>query len=411
MAELTIIGGKPLRGTAELAGDEQVVLALQAASLLATRGTVILDGVPRRTAIVATNDFLQSMGAKLIDDRQKASLRLDAGHHLEGLPLNGENLFLAGGVLARCREVVLTNPGNDPIISREITAITAVFSQLGAKIDVAPGRTTIAASYLSDCTLNLAGCGFNVCVATMVVAVLAQGITVVQGLGRQPYVGALVRLLNQMGARIHESADGSLRIQGVTALHGADQEVASDQLTAALYLVAAAITAGDVVVQGADATYLKPLADHLEAMGHTVITQHNGIRLIGTQIMLPTDEPTDLANLKDDRLAGALLALHARQFGANRVRVNPSDLGPLTELFLGPLEKVEDLLPLSGGMTKIPATLELAQAGELAVITSLFLALGTKQNTKLLPAEALEHPAGHLLTGLTKLGANLEMEF
>ncbi len=403
VTELKVIGGAPLRGTVEISSDEQAILACQAASLLATSGTVILDHVPARAAVVAMNKFLQQLGVRIVFDRPKQVLKLDAGWHITPAPLELGNLLAAGTVLARCQQVTLP-AGKTAEISREIREITKVLTQLGAQVENEGNATKLTAQFLTGTTLDLGGVSLAAAVTAITVATLTRGITVLNRVPKVPALAELVALLQKMGARIHEGKGQTLRIQGVTALHSADHYINDDQGEAAVYLVAGALTAGDLLVSGAMADYLQPLLDHLEAAGNTVIVQRNGIRVIGTRILLPADEQPALTKLADPRVEAALLALHARQLGGSRL-AKPFFWPELVESLGTVMQEDGGDLVSHGPLAQMPEEAHYVSAA--AGLALYLLALPLKQNTWLPEVERIEEAVVNLTDRLQGLGANL----
>ena len=410
MAKLKIVGGKPLRGSLAVGGDEQTVLACQAASLLATRGTVILDHVSSTPAIMATNQCLMQLGAKVIFEPATATLKMDAGWHLTPLPLQVNNFFLAGAILARCRTVTLVNSPHEAQLGEAGTQLCENLAALGAQVQVEGDQTILRADYLTGHTFTVTDWSWQVIVATLMVATLTRGITVFKAVPQLPVINEVVALLNKMGAKIHQTQAQTLRVQGVNTLHGADWYVIDDQKRAGLYLLAAAVTAGDVVVLGAHAVYLRPLLHYLEACGNTVVIQHNGIRLIGTQVLLPTEEPPALrAMSRSTTWQAALLALHARQLGTSLVTL-PATVAEKAMAWL-PLTTGQEsqLYQVTGPVTQLPGQMAVAEPTEALV--AFWLALAVKQNTWLAPAELLGEVDGALLDDLLALGAEVTLEF
>ena len=120
-------------------------------------------------------------------------------------------------------------------------------------------------------------------------AVLADGITVIENAACDFEVIALANLLNKMGARVHGAGTKIVRVQGVTFLHGCDYEIAGDYLEATALMLAAAITNGDVIVENVHLQSVQGVINQLERMGCTVVVQQNGVRVLGTAVLLPAD--------------------------------------------------------------------------------------------------------------------------
>lgn len=407
MAKLKVIGGAPLKGNIEIISDELTVLACQAASLLATSGTVILDHVQATPKIIVTNKILQKIGVKLAYNRHQEVLKLDAGWHLTPVELTASEIQLMGTVLARCREVKLIK---EPKIAQQISKLKQIFKKLGATITEDDTELTIKADHLEGQTFDASTWAVTTLINVLTVATLTQGITVLNGVPNLPVVGSIIELLNKMGAKVHRTDSSTVRIQGVGYLHGADLYVINDQLEAGFYLMLAAATGGDVVALGAYADYLQPVIKYLEAAGNTIITQRNGIRVIGTQIFLPTTPASDLMAIADERIQVGILAVQARQLGKTQFEF-PKTLAKEILPWLSEQGQYQEdqKMTLAGPINSLSATL--TYDDPKASLAGLALALTVKQNTWLDQAELIGELDKNLVDRLVSLGAQITIEF
>lgn len=407
MAKLKVIGGAPLKGNIELISDELTILACQAASLLATSGTVILDHVQSTPKIVATNKVLQKIGVKLAYNRHEEILKLDAGWHLTSVELTANEVQMVGTVLARCREVSLIKT---PEISQQVSELKIIFNQLGATVTENDTQLTITANHLEGQAFDASSWSVETIINILTVATLTQGITVLNGVPNLPVVSSLVELLNKMGAKVHRTNNSTVRIQGVSYLHGADLYIINDQLQAGFYLMLAAATGGDLVALGAYADYLQPVTKYLEAAGNTIITQRNGIRVIGTQILLPTKPNPDLLAIADLRIQIGILAVQARQLGQTQFEFSKTLAEEIHPWLGGRVHYQEGReMTLDGPINSLPTTLTYHES--TVGLVGLALALTVKQTTWLDQAELLGELDKKLVDHLASLGAQIKIEF
>lgn len=172
---------------------------------------------------------------------------------------------------------------------------------LGATVEGQTDQIIVKATNLRGTTITLQEPDPQVMITLMLTAIVASDITVIKNAPHSPAVVALADLLNRMGARVHGAGERIVRIQGVTLLHGGDVLIPRNQQTAARWLTLAALTVGDLLVDGASPTFMTSLLNHLEQAGNTIVKQATGVRIIGTHYPLPT------ALSMDDFLAPSLI--------------------------------------------------------------------------------------------------------
>lgn len=292
MVRIRVENGGRLSGTVTLAGDPEAVVAGQAAALLSSRGKVILDQVPLANERVTLGTrFLKQIGAQV--ETAGTSLKIDATHSLTDQPLDNSLAEFAGPLMLRQGKVILTPDFNPRLID--------ALKILGATVEGQTDQIIVKATNLRGTTITLQETDPQVMITLMLTAIVASNITVIKNAPHSPAVVALADLLNRMGARVHGAGERIVRIQGVTLLHGGDVLIPRNQQTAARWLTLAALTAGDLLVDGASPTFMTSLLNHLEQAGNTIVKQATGVRIIGTHYPLPT------ALSMDDFLAPSLI--------------------------------------------------------------------------------------------------------
>lgn len=413
MTKLVINGHLPLDGDVELSGDQQTIMAIQAASILSTQGTVIVDNVPATANIVAMNQLLQSLNVVINFDRHRRVLKMDATRQIEPVKLSGQAMLATGAVLARCRQVQLVDNGMNPEFQKIIAQSSSLLQQLGAQVEQRREFIDITANQLTGCRLNLQSATLTTTLSMMMVATMAQGITVLEHPGDDPSIIELAKVLNKMGARVHGAGTDTIRIQGVNFLHSTDYYALDDQEEAGTYLILGAVTAGDILVRGAQVTHLKPLIDHLNQMGNTVVVQRNGIRVIGTKLLLPVDIQAKLFQQAGAYLQMALTGLQMAAQGNTIIHgFKSSQMEVLSCVIADQEQQVQfkdHQLTINGPIRRYPSivTTTSPAAGLLALLNALV----AHQTTTINPAEVAGGSFVHLLDQLIELGAQIDLSF
>lgn len=284
MDKMIVRGGKALVGNVKVSGAKNAVLPIIAASILAEKGTSVISDVPALDDVRTICDLLKSMGISLTYDHEV--LTIDASS-LSSVEASYElvrkmraSFLVMGPLLARKGRARVALPGGCAIGTRPIDQHLKGFEAMGAKIDIGQGfidasvegRLKGAKIYLDIASV---GATENI----MMAAALAEGTTVIENAAEEPEIVDLANYLNRMGAKIRGAGTGSIRIEGVESLKGCTHCVIPDRIEAGTFMVAAAITGGDVFVEGAICDHLKSVTAKLREMGVEVDEQENGIRV------------------------------------------------------------------------------------------------------------------------------------
>lgn len=411
MSKLVIKGNHELHGKVTLSGDQQTILAIQAAAILSTSGTVIVDNVPATASITTMIQLIRSLKGVVLFDRKQQILKMDATQHLTPVPLSGQSLLATGSVLARCRQVDLVDTGVSPANSQLIVELVQLLSSMGAKVQENAQGFHIQADYLKGTVISLVGKSLPSVLALMMAATMADGITVLKDPPYSPAVFELAKILNKMGARVHGAGTDTIRIQGVTFLHSTDYYALDDQDEAGVYLCLGALTGGDVTVEGAQAVHLRLLTNHLEKMGNTVVIQRNGIRIIGTHVLIPQDVLPTLSQQCSLSLMTALLVLALHALGKSQIWHCPKESRAAISNVLqaADINFNNGILTVNGGYFQVPVKVQTPTA--LSGLSALAMGLTNSQSLTLSPAEPAGESFNHLLDQLIELGANLEISF
>ena len=313
MEKIVVKGGQRLTGRVKVEGAKNAVLPIQAASILASSGNIKLSNVPILSDVTTMNQLLRFLNIKVDFDKDKHVLTIDAADPvsseapLEYVSRMRASMVALGPLLARtgprnslsfhaglgiAGHAQIALPGGCAIGSRPIDLHLKGLRQLGAIIEQHDGYLKVRAEHLIGDHIYLDFPSVGATQNLMMAATLAQGITTIENAASEPEIVDLANMLNKMGARVHGAGTDIIRIQGVNFLHGCEHTVMPDRIEAGTFMIATAITNGDVVVEGAIAEHNTSLIAKLEEMGVTVIVQEDGIRVLGTSVLIPTNIKT-----------------------------------------------------------------------------------------------------------------------
>ena len=248
-----IKGGRKLLGEVDVAGSKNAALAIMSAVVLA-EGTTILHNVPNVSDTRTKANLLEVFGAKV--QWREGSLLIDCSRLHDGeadeemvRSIRG-SFYLLGPLVARIGYVTLPAPGGCKIGARPVDLHVKGLLALGAELDLSEGRYTVRAKKLKGTEIYLDVPSAGATQHLMATATLATGITVIQNAAIEPEVTALAEFLNRMGANVEGAGTSTITIQGGQKLEPCGFTIPPDRLQAGTFLLAGAITGGDVTVRG-----------------------------------------------------------------------------------------------------------------------------------------------------------------
>ncbi|MCM3116122.1 UDP-N-acetylglucosamine 1-carboxyvinyltransferase [Neobacillus sp. MER 74] len=297
MEKIIVRGGKRLDGTVKVEGAKNAVLPVLAATLLASDGKSVLRDVPTLSDVYTINEVLRNLNAEVSFENN--TVEVDASKALkdeapfEYVRKMRASVLVMGSLLARNGRARVALPGGCAIGSRPIDQHLKGFEAMGATVKVGNGfieaevngRLQGAKIYLDFPSV---GATENI----MMAATLAEGTTIIENVAKEPEIVDLANFLNKMGAKVRGAGTGTLRIEGVDVLFGADHNIIPDRIEAGTFMVAAAITGGNVLVKGAVPEHLSSLIAKMVEMGITIREEEDGVRVIGTDRMKAVDIKT-----------------------------------------------------------------------------------------------------------------------
>lgn len=297
MSRFIVRGGQRLSGTVKVHGAKNSVLPIIAASILATEGTSVIHDVPQLDDVITIGKVLQSIGVEISYDQDRAIINAKSITSCEAsydlVRQMRASFLIMGPLLARCGEARVALPGGCAIGTRPIDQHLKGFEAMGASISLGQGyieaktegRLKGAKIYLDVASV---GATENI----MMAATLAEGTTIIENAAKEPEIVDLANYLNAMGAKVRGAGTGLIRIEGVGKLKGVEHTVIPDRIEAGTYMIAAAITGGDVYVEGAIADHLKPVISKMEEMGVLVQEDENGIHVTAPTRLKAVDVKT-----------------------------------------------------------------------------------------------------------------------
>ena len=291
MDAFLIQGGKPLRGTARIHGSKNASLPLMAAALL-TDEPVTLRDVPDLADIRNMTRLLEALGQSVVRQGNDLTITTQTPGqtlaHYDIVRTMRAGICVLGPLLTAHGQARVSMPGGCAIGDRPVDLHLRGLRALGADIELDAGYI-VAQGKLTGCHIFLGGPNGSTVLGTanvLCAAVLAKGITRIESAACEPEIEDLAQLLTQMGARIHGAGSPLMTVEGVDQLGGADHRVLPDRIEAGTYVMAAAITQGDIVLENFPTATLTAALDRLHEIG---------IRL---QVQTPAD-PSSAAGLRD----------------------------------------------------------------------------------------------------------------
>lgn len=298
MEEIIVQGGNQLKGTVKIEGAKNAVLPILAASLLAEDGVTTLRNVPILSDVFTMNQVIRHLNVDVDFDKENNQVTIDASRQLEieapyeYVSKMRASIVVMGPLLARNGHAKVAMPGGCAIGKRPIDLHLKGFQALGATIIQKDGYIEAIADQLKGSHIYLDFPSVGATQNIMMAAVKAKGTTTIDNVAREPEIVDLANILNKMGAKIYGAGTETMRIEGVDSLHAVNHSIVQDRIEAGTFMVAAAMTQGNVLIQDAISEHNRPLLSKLKEMGTQIIEEENGIRIIGPEALKPTDIKT-----------------------------------------------------------------------------------------------------------------------
>ena len=298
MEEIIVHGGNQLKGTVKIEGAKNAVLPILAATLLAESGVTKLRNVPILSDVLTMNEVIRQLNVAVDFDQDTNEVTIDASQDLkveapyELVSQMRASIVVMGPLLARNGHAKVAMPGGCAIGKRPIDLHLKGFAALGAKINQKDVYIEAVADELKGATIYLDFPSVGATQNIMMAAVKATGTTIIENVAREPEIVDLANILNKMGAKVYGAGTETMRIEGVEHLHSVNHSIVQDRIEAGTFMVAAAMTQGDVLILDAISEHNRPLISKLTEMGAVITNEENGLRVVGPKVLKPTDVKT-----------------------------------------------------------------------------------------------------------------------
>lgn len=287
MEKLIVKGGNRLVGAVKTSGAKNAVLPIIAASILGTTPSH-LDEVPMLEDVHTISEVLKCLGLSVECSPEKNVLDIDSTEitsyeaPYELVRTMRASFLVMGPLLARIGKARISMPGGCAIGARPIDIHLKGFEALGVKIEQGHGYIEASAPEgLKGTSIYFDFPSVGATENIMMAASLAEGTTILENAAEEPEIVDLANYLNKMGAKIRGAGTDTIRIEGVDKLHGADYTIIPDRIEAGTYMIAAAMTGGDIVVENVLPEHQKPLIAKLREAGAVVEEDIDKVRIIG----------------------------------------------------------------------------------------------------------------------------------
>nr|WP_309495893.1 UDP-N-acetylglucosamine 1-carboxyvinyltransferase [Mechercharimyces sp. CAU 1602] len=386
---LCVKGRTPLRGSVAIGGAKNSAVALIPATLLAQE-PVVIENVPAIEDVKTYCELLQQLGATVQVDGDELTLDTST---VDNIPIGNEKVqsmrasyYLMGALLGRFNEVTIGFPGGCHLGPRPIDQHIKGFEALGANVQRKEGEIRIEANQLRGARIFLDVVSVGATINIMLAAVCATGQTVIENAAKEPEIIDVATLLCSMGAKIKGAGTDVIRIVGASKLRGCRHSIIPDRIEAGTYMIAAAATGGEVVVEHVIPKHLEPLTAKLREMGVTVEESLEEIFVKGSDRLQAVDVktlpypgfPTDLQQ--------PFTALLTQADGTSLVTDN---------IYSGRFKYIDELQRMGA---------HVRTQGRVAVVQGRSSLSGTQVRASDLRAGAALLVAGLIAEGVTKVG-------
>ena len=294
MEKLLIKGGKSLLGEIDCSGAKNAALPVIAASILSS-DDITLKNLPYLQDITTMFELIGSMGADIsLDEKMNFKLNTSNLSNLEAryelVKTMRASILVLGSMVAKYGYAKIALPGGCAIGTRPVNYHLNALEKLGAEISLNNGYIEAKAKKLIGANIEFEGVTVTGTENLMMAASLADGLTVLTNVAKEPEISDLADFLNSMGAKISGAGTDEIRIEGVEELTGTTFKIPADRIEAGTYLVAAAITNGKITIKKIDSARMSSIIETLQKAGAEVCLNENSISLDMTKnIIKPVD--------------------------------------------------------------------------------------------------------------------------
>jgi UDP-N-acetylglucosamine 1-carboxyvinyltransferase len=415
MDKILVHGGYPLSGSIKVSGSKNSSLPILAATLL-TREPCVVHGVPDLSDTHYMLQILTYLGAQV--ERASGTVSVTAEKIQSVAPYDvvrkmRASVCVLGPSLGRCKEATVALPGGCVIGDRPIDLHLTGFEALGAAVRVEGGDIKVFAPKLTGAVINMQSKFGPTVLGTdnvMMAAVLADGVTVIEGAAQEPEVVDLATFLNKMGAKIEGAGTRRLIIEGVPELHGAEHRVIPDRIEAGTFLVAGAINGKGVTVKRVEPEHIRAVTDALARCGFPIEIKNDAISIMPNGVASALELKTEPYPGFPTDMQAQMCALLSTSKGTSSVTEN---IFPQRYMHVAELKRMGAQVELAGATAVIDGVDGLlgapVMASDLRASAALVLA-GLKADgvTEVSRVYHIDRGYEHLDEKLSELGAHIE---
>ena len=415
MDKILVHGGYPLSGSIKVSGSKNSSLPILAATLL-TREPCVVHGVPDLSDTHYMLQILTYLGAQVERASGTVSVTAEKIHSVAPYDVVRKmraSVCVLGPSLGRCKEATVALPGGCVIGDRPIDLHLTGFEALGAAVRVEGGDIKVFAPKLTGAVINMQSKFGPTVLGTdnvMMAAVLADGVTVIEGAAQEPEVVDLATFLNKMGAKIEGAGTRRLIIEGVPELHGAEHRVIPDRIEAGTFLVAGAINGKGVTVKRVEPEHIRAVTDALARCGFPIEIKNDAISIMPNGVASALELKTEPYPGFPTDMQAQMCALLSTSKGTSSVTEN---IFPQRYMHVAELKRMGAQVELAGATAVIDGVDGLlgapVMASDLRASAALVLA-GLKANgiTEVSRVYHIDRGYEHLDEKLSELGAHIE---
>ena len=296
MEQYIIKGGNPLVGEVEIGGAKNAALAILAAAIM-TDETVLIDNLPDVNDINVLLEAIQGIGAMVQRvDRHTVKINgsaiTDFNIEYDYIKKIRASYYLLGAMLGKYKRAEVALPGGCNIGSRPIDQHLKGFRALGADVDIEHGKIVAEAEHLRGTHLYFDVVSVGATINVMMAAAMADGLTIMENVAKEPHVVDVANFLNSMGANIRGAGTDVIKIRGVKSLHKTEYSIIPDQIEAGTFMFAAAATKGDVTVLNVIPKHLDAAISKLVDIGCEVEEFDDAVRVVAKNRLRSTQVKT-----------------------------------------------------------------------------------------------------------------------
>lgn len=296
MDKFIINGGQPLVGEVTVSGAKNAVVAILPATILAN-DKCIIENLPDISDVSTSIRILHEMGAS-VKMLNRTTLEIDTSRiDTTTVPDNlarqmRASYYFLGSLLGRFGSATVSMPGGCDLGPRPVDQHLKAFTAIGASDSVDYGMINVESNGLSGAHIFFDTVSVGATINAMLASVMADGLTVLENVAKEPHIVDVANFLNTMGADVRGAGTDVIKIRGVERMHGGTYSIIPDQIEAGSYMVAAAVTGGNVLVKNIIPKHLEPITAKLEKTGVIVEEFDEAVRVTRNGPLTPTNVKT-----------------------------------------------------------------------------------------------------------------------